>query len=102
MTSCIVQTNQQINAIILKYPCFLYFSIKIHTPELRALGDGSSTMININKLLFENYEIPTLETTDLDKLEYKLSILFTLILFNLKEIDQLNELRSLLILQLRY
>lgn len=102
MTSCIVQTNQRINAIILKYPCFLYFSIKIHTAELRALGDGSSTMININKSLFENYEILTPEITDLDKLEYRLSILFTLILFNLKEIDQLNELRSLLIAQLRY
>ena len=59
LTSYIAQTNQQINAIISKYPCFLYFSIKAHTVELRTLGEGSSTMININKTSFENYEIPT-------------------------------------------
>lgn len=44
LTSYIAQTNQQINAIISKYPCFLYFSIKAHTVELRTLGEGSSTV----------------------------------------------------------
>lgn len=43
LTSYIAQTNQQINAVISKYPCFLYFSIKAHTAELRTLGEGSST-----------------------------------------------------------
>ena len=28
------------NAIISDYPCFLYFSVKAHTTELRALGEG--------------------------------------------------------------
>lgn len=41
LTSYIAQTNQQINAIISKYPCFLYFSIKAHTVELRTLGEGA-------------------------------------------------------------
>lgn len=49
-------TNQSTNnAVISKYPCFLYFSIKAHTAELRTLGEGSSTMININKTSFEKY-----------------------------------------------
>lgn len=37
ITSFRSQTNQQINAIISEYPCFLYLSIKAHTTELRAL-----------------------------------------------------------------
>ncbi len=100
LTSSVAQTNQQINAVTSKYPCFLYFSVKAHTSELRALGEGSSTMININKSSFENYQIPTPRIPDLDKLENRLSVLFTLILSNLYEIDQLDGLRRLLITQL--
>lgn len=74
LTSYIAQTNQQINAIISKYPCFLYFSIKAHTVELRTLGEGSSTMININKTSFENYEIPTPSDNTLQQLEHKLNL----------------------------
>lgn len=100
LTSYIAQTNQQINSVISKYPCFLYFSIKAHTAELRALGDGSSTMININKTSFENYKVPTPNTANLDKLENMLSSIFAPILSNLHEIDMLNEVRSLLITRL--
>lgn len=100
LTSYIAQTNQQINAIISKYPCFLYFSIKAHTAELRTLGEGSSTMININKTSFENYEIPTPSDNTLQQLEHKLSIIFSAILHNLQEIDRLNETKDLLVTQL--
>lgn len=100
LTSYIAQTNQQINAIISKYPCFLYFSIKAHTAELRTLGEGSSTMININKTSFENYEIPTPSDSTLQQLERKLSIVFSAILHNLQEIDRLNETKNLLVTQL--
>ena len=100
LTSYIAQTNQQINAIISKYPCFLYFSIKAHTTELRALGEGSSTMININKTSFENYEIPTPSDNTLQQLERKLNIVFSTILHNLQEIDKLNETKDLLVSQL--
>ena len=100
LTSYIAQTNQQINAIISKYPCFLYFSIKAHTAELRILGEGSSTMININKTSFENYEIPTPSDNTLQQLEHKLSIVFSTILHNLQEIDRLNETKDLLVTQL--
>ena len=100
LTSYIAQTNQQINAIISKYPCFLYFSIKTHTVELRTLGEGSSTMININKTSFENYEIPTPSDNTLQQLEHKLNIIFSAILHNLQEIDRLNETKDLLVTQL--
>lgn len=100
LTSYIAQTNQQINAVISKYPCFLYFSIKAHTAELRTLGEGSSTMININKTSFEKYEIPTPSDNTLQQLEHKLSIVFSTILHNLQEIDRLNETKDLLVTQL--
>ena len=100
LTSYIAQTNQQINAIISKYPCFLYFSIKVHTAELRTLGEGSSTMININKTSFENYEIPTPSDNTLQQLEHKLNIIFSAILHNLQEIDRLIETKDLLVTQL--
>ena len=100
LTSYNAQTNQQINAIISKYPCFLYFSIKAHTVELRTLGEGSSTMININKTSFENYEIPTPSDNTLQQLEHKLNIIFSAILHNLQEIDRLNETKDLLVTQL--
>ena len=100
ITSFRSQTNQQINAIISNFPCFLYFSVKSHTTELRTLGEGSSTMININKSSFENYEIPTLKNEELQLLEKQLSDIFSLILSNLKEIDKLIELRDVLVTQL--
>ncbi len=102
LTSYIAQTNQQINAVISKYPCFLYFSIKAHTAELRTLGEGSSTMININKTSFEKYEIPTPSDNTLQQLEHKLSIVFSTILHNLQEIDRLNETKDLLVTQLSH
>lgn len=100
ITSFRSQTNQQINAIISEYPCFLYFSVKSHTAELRALGEGSSTMININKTSFENYEIPTLKDNDLLLLEKQLGKIFRLILSNLQEIDMLKETKDVLVTRL--
>ena len=100
LTSYLAQTNQQINAVVTKYPCFLYLSVKNNTVELRTLGDGSSTMININKTAFENYEIPTPEIDLLDLLENQLKELFALILYNQQEIDRLSEMKELLVIQL--
>lgn len=100
LTSCMAQTNQQINAIISDYPCFLYFSIKENTIELRTLGDGSSTMLNINKTSFENFHISSLDLDELIAFEGLLREVFSVILNNLKEIDILNELKSLIIARL--
>lgn len=100
LTSYLAQTNQQINGVVTKYPCFLYFSVKTNTAELRVLGEGSSTMININKTSFENYEIPTPDLEKLDLLEKQLKKFFALILYNQQEIDRLSEMKELLIAQL--
>lgn len=100
ITSFRAQTNQQINAIISDYPCFLYFSVKAHTTELRALGEGSSTMTNINKTSFENYKIPSLEDNELEVLEVRLQTIFNAVLVNLKEIDKLSEVKDVIITQL--
>lgn len=100
LTSYLAQTNQQINGVVTKYPCFLYFSVKTNTAELRALGEGSSTMININKTSFENYEIPTPDLEKLDLLEKQLKKFFALILYNQQEIDRLSEMKELLIAQI--
>ena len=100
LTSYLAQTNQQINGVVTKYPCFLYFSVRTNTAKLRALGDGSSTMININKTSFENYKIPTPGLEKLDLLEKQLKKYFALILYNQQEIDRLSEMKELLIAQL--
>lgn len=100
ITSFRSQTNQQINAIISEYPCFLYFSVKAHTTELRALGEGSSTMININKTSFEAYEIPAIDDDDLAVLERQLQTIFDAVLANLREIDKLREVQEVIITQL--
>lgn len=100
ITSFRSQTNQQINAIISEYPCFLYLSIKAHTMELRALGEGSSTMININKSSFESYQIPVLEDDDIQALENQLRGFFSVILLNLQEIDALNSIKDVLVTKL--
>lgn len=100
ITSFRSQTNQQINAIISEYPCFLYFSVKAHTTELRALGEGSSTMININKTSFESYEIPVIDEDALTILEGQLQTVFDTVLANLREIDKLSEVKDVIITQL--
>ena len=97
ITSYEAQTNQQINSVITSYPCFLYFSIRSHTEELRALGDGSSTMININKTSFENYKISSSTPDELIPLEESLATIFNLILANTKEIDTLSQMKELIV-----
>ena len=100
LTSYKAQTNQQINSIITKYPCFLYFAIKSNYDKLRILGDGSSTMLNINKTSFETFQVECVENSILNALEQQLSIIFKEILNNTLEINTLNNFRSLLIASL--
>ena len=61
LTSCEAQTNQQINAVITRFPRYIYCALKKSREELRTLGDAGSTMININKSLFENYQVVSVE-----------------------------------------
>ena len=92
LTSCVSQTNQQINAIITQYPKYLYCALNKCREELRALGDAGSTMININKSLFENYRVVSLNSEELNIIEKKLTPLFIAIQNNLKEIFILSRL----------
>ncbi|MBR0249153.1 MAG: restriction endonuclease subunit S [Synergistaceae bacterium] len=94
LTSCLAQTNQQINAVITQYSKYLYCALKKSRDELRALGDAGSTMININKTLFENFRVVSLDSEKLDVVERKLKPLFMMIKNNLKEMDLLTKLAS--------
>ena len=95
LTSCTAQTNQQINAVITDYPRFLYCALIKCRDELRALGDAGSTMININKSLFENYQIVCPKRDVLDMTEAELIPIFDSIKNNLKEMVVLEKLAHL-------
>ena len=97
ITTYQAQTNQQINAAITDYPCTLYFAIKDAREELRALGDGSSTMLNINKSSFENFELLLPCKEEIVKLECLLRSVFDYIHFNVLEINLLEEYKALLV-----
>lgn len=91
------QTNQQINAIISKTPLFLYFCLKKYHDELIVLGDGSTTMLNINKNDFESFLLPSLSDDEATKIETKLMPIAKTIELNEKEMHKLNELKKKII-----
>lgn len=94
------QTNQQINAIVTKHPEIVYLLLKRYRDELLVLGDGSTTMININKTDFGNFKLPTFDKNGFVYLEKKLKPLFQSILFNTLEIKQLKEMKDLVLTKL--
>lgn len=100
LTSCEAQTNQQINAVITRFPRYIYCALKKSREELRALGDAGSTMININKSLFENFQIVSVERGVLEQVEKELTPLFSTVKNNLHEMVLLNKLTSLIMSRL--
>ena len=100
ITTCQAQTNQQINSVITKYPFYLYFSFKNKRDEFRALGDGSSTMLNINKSSFEDFEVDIPTAEQICHIESNLSSLFKAICKNQSEIKILNHIQQFIISQL--
>lgn len=92
LTSEISQTNQQINAIKSDYPFFIYCSLKNEKNKILTLGDGSTTMVNINKTDFENFEINTLEEEKMRCLNEQLERIFTKILQNTLEKQKLIQI----------
>lgn len=99
ITTCQAQTNQQINSVITKYPFYLYFSFKNKRDEFRALGDGSSTMLNINKSSFEDFEVDIPTAEQICHIESNLSSLFKAICKNQSEIKILNHIQQFIISQ---
>ncbi len=92
-----VQTNQQINAVVTKYPYFLYSALKKAKRDLLVLGDGSTTMLNINKTDFSNFLITSCDDNSKEKIENTLKPLFKLIEMNSKEIYTLSKYKDLLL-----
>lgn len=97
ITTYQAQTNQQINATVTDYPCSMYFAIKDSREELRALGDGSSTMLNVNKSSFENFELQLPSKDKLTKLEGQLRLAFDYIHSNVLEMNLLEEYKALIV-----
>lgn len=100
LTSEISQTNQQINAIISSYPYYLYFALKKDKDDILVLGDGSTTMVNINKTDFGNFEIDIIEKEHLERLNSKLELIFDEILKNTLEKQKLIQINKCLVVEL--
>ena len=97
------QTNQQINSIICKdqiSPFYVYTKMTTLNDNLKQLGAGGSTTLNINKTLFG--QIPILLPDEASMKEYhnKVEPLFSSIRENQYEIQHLESLKRLLLSQI--
>ena len=100
MTTTTSQTNQQINSIICKEgisPFYIFLTLKGMDEELKRLGAGGSTTLNISKSLFSSIKIAIPNKKEMDLFENEISPIFDSILMNEKEISKLQELKQLLI-----
>lgn len=100
MTTTISQTNQQINSIICKEgisPFYVFLTLKGMNEELKRLGAGGSTTLNISKSLFSSIKITIPNKKEMDLFENEISPIFDSILVNEKEISKLQELKQLVI-----
>ena len=97
------QTNQQINSIIPKNgfsPYFIYLLMQTRSDTINKLGQGGSTIVNLNKSQFAKIQvtIPAIPAmTDFDKI---VSPIFEKILQNQKENLCLTSLRDNLLSKL--
>lgn len=100
MTTTISQTNQQINSIICKEgisPFYVFLTLKGMNEELKRLGAGGSTTLNISKSLFSSIKIKIPNKKKMELFENEISPFFDSILVNEKEISKLQELKQLVI-----
>lgn len=100
ITTTISQTNQQINSIICKEgisPFYVFMTLKGMNEELKRLGAGGSTTLNISKSLFSSIKIAIPNKKEMDLFENEISPIFDSILMNEKEISKLQELKQLVI-----
>lgn len=94
------QTNQQINSIIPKdgfSPYFIYLLMQTLSDTINKLGQGGSTIVNLNKSQFGKIQIiiPSLAVmTNFDKI---VSPIFEKILQNQEENLKLSSLRDILL-----
>ena len=100
MTTTTSQTNQQINSIICKEgisPFYVFLTLKGMDEELKRLGAGGSTTLNISKSLFSSIKIKIPNKKEMELFENEISPFFDSILVNEKEISKLQELKQLVI-----
>lgn len=100
MTTTTSQTNQQINSIICNdeiSPYFIFLSLKNMKEELKRLGAGGSTTLNVSKSLFAQIKILIPPKNEMYSFEKNVSPLFEKILNNEKEIEKLLSFTQLII-----
>lgn len=97
------QTNQQINSIICRdniSPFYVYIKMTTLTKHLKQLGAGGSTTLNVNKTLFGKIPILLPDETVMKEFHRKVEPLFSVIRANQYEMQQLENLKSLLLTQI--
>ena len=100
MTTTTSQTNQQINSIVCKEgisPFYVFLTLKGMDEELKRLGAGGSTTLNISKSLFSSIKIAIPNKKEMDLFENEISPIFDSILMNEKEISKLQNLKQFVI-----
>jgi type I restriction enzyme S subunit len=101
VTDCI--TNQQMNSIVVKetfYTDFLYYYLQSISNEIKGIAMGGSTMPMLSKSDFEKIEIIKPEKNILLKFERVMKPMNEMILLHSKEIQNLSELKDLLLSKL--
>ena len=103
LTTTESQTNQQINSIICKEGISFYYVfmlLKQMTDELKRLGAGGSTTLNISKSLFASIKLEIPSNEQMNIFDKKVSSLFSKILINEKEIEKLEVLKKIVVSQI--
>lgn len=94
------QTNQQINSIIPKdeySPFYIYLLMLTLSEVINKLGQGGSTIVNLNKAQFGKIKVTIPSITDMNAFHELVSPLFALILENQKENISLSSIRETLL-----
>ena len=103
LTTTESQTNQQINSIICKEGISFYYVfmlLKQMTYELKRLGAGGSTTLNVSKSLFASIKLQLPNEENMNFFDKKVSSLFSKILINEKEIEKLEALKMTVVSQI--
>lgn len=100
ITASVVQTNQQINSIILNdismREYFYLFAVSLHD-KIHAIGSSGATMTNVSKGKFETIEVIIPSKEILDRFNLALKSQFDLILNLQKRNNNLKKQRDMLL-----
>lgn len=94
------QTNQQINSIIPKdgySPYYIYLFMQTLSEKINRLGQGGSTIVNLNKAQFGIMEALVPSIVSMNEFDSIVQPLFKLILANQQENQRLSAIRDTLL-----